>query len=56
MKEHESEFEENKIDLEASKWVSKRTRGFTAVEQDQFFEWLAKDPRHGHWYGVHLNT
>lgn len=56
MKEHESEFEEKKIDLEASKWVSKRTRGFTAAEQDQFFEWLAKDPRHAQWYGVHLNT
>lgn len=29
---------------EASSWVIKRFRGFTAEEQDAFFDWLAADP------------
>ncbi len=32
---------------EAAQWVWRRDRGLTAVEQDEFSQWLAADPRHG---------
>ena len=56
MKERESEFEDRRIDLEAAEWVSKRMRGFTPGEQDQFFEWMAANPKHSEWYGRHIRT
>ncbi|MDA0347874.1 MAG: FecR domain-containing protein [Verrucomicrobia bacterium] len=38
--------EERPKDIEASKWAIKQSIGFTAEEQDAFFEWLAADPEH----------
>lgn len=35
------------IDDAAATWVSRRDRGLTPSEQDEFFHWLAADPRHG---------
>lgn len=35
------------IDDAAAAWVSRRDRGLTPAEQDDFFQWLAADPRHG---------
>lgn len=35
------------IDDAAAGWVARRDRGLTAAEQDEFFQWLAADPRHG---------
>lgn len=35
------------IERQAAEWLIKRDRGLTAVEQDDFCEWLAADPRHG---------
>lgn len=31
----------------ASAWLARKDRGFTAEEQDRYFEWLRSDPRHG---------
>lgn len=31
----------------ASAWLARKDRGFTAEEQDRYFEWLRADPRHG---------
>ncbi len=36
-----------KIEDEAVLWVIRLERGLTAVEQDQFLEWFAANPRHG---------
>lgn len=41
---------EERIKQEASDWVAKHDRGFTAEEQDAFFEWLAEDPKHSEIY------
>jgi transmembrane sensor len=42
-----SEFNENSpVELEASEWLARLDRGLTAEEQDQYMEWLAKDPTH----------
>lgn len=38
--------EDRPFEIEASKWAIKQSIGFTAEEQDQFFEWLAADPEH----------
>jgi transmembrane sensor len=40
---------DNSADLAAvaSAWLARRDRGFTAEEQDRYFEWLCADPRHG---------
>lgn len=51
--EFESHKEEERIDREAAAWVAKKIGGFSASEQDAFFEWLAEDPRHGEWYETH---
>ena len=37
----------DRIEKEAAEWVIRKDKGFTAEEQDQFFQWLADDPRHG---------
>lgn len=57
MKDNEMEFpEDERIDREASPWVAKRVKGFTAKEQDAFFEWLADDSRHSEWYTRHMKS
>ncbi len=38
---------------EAAAWLTKHDRGLTAAEQDEFFQWLAADPRHGAWFSRH---
>lgn len=43
-------------DQQAAAWLARRDRGLTAVEQDEFFEWLAVDPRHGEWLARHQQT
>ena len=45
-----------RIDLAAADWLVRRDRGFTAKEQDEFFQWLAEDPRHGEWLSIHNQT
>ena len=35
------------IDDAAAAWVSRCDRGLKPAEQDEFFQWLAADPRHG---------
>lgn len=37
----------------AAEWFTKRDRGLTAAEQDEFLQWLAADPRHGEWFALH---
>lgn len=37
----------------AADWLVRRDRGLTPAEQDQFFDWLAADPRHGEWLELH---
>ena len=37
----------------AAEWLTKHDRGLTATEQDEFFQWLAADPRHGTWFSRH---
>jgi len=39
--------ETDPVALQAAGWLIKRDRGLTAVEQDEFFQWLGADPRHG---------
>lgn len=34
----------------AAEWIMKRDAGFTAAEQDAFFEWLAASPQHAEAY------
>jgi|UniRef100_UPI004049EE55 transmembrane sensor len=34
----------------AARWLVLHDRGLTPEEQDEFFDWLAADPRHGEWY------
>ena len=40
----------------AADWLVKRDRGLTPAEQDEFFAWLAADPRHGEWLALHRNV
>ena len=47
---------DTKIEHQAAAWLAKRDRGMTAAEQDQFFQWLALDPRHGEWLVRHQQT
>lgn len=46
-------FEEERIDSEAAEWMIKHDRSLSPVEQDDFFQWLAKDPRHGEFFAKH---
>jgi transmembrane sensor len=48
--------EQRRISHAASAWLVKRDRGLTAAEQDDFFAWLAADPRHGEWFARHQAT
>lgn len=45
-----------RLEREAAAWVVKQDRGFTAEEQDAFFQWLAADARHGEWFARHRRT
>ncbi len=47
---------QRQIDLAAAEWMIRRDRGFTPAEQDEFFSWLAADPRHGEWFAQHQAT
>lgn len=44
------------IEHQAAAWLARRDRGLTASEQDEFFQWLAEDPRHGEWLAKHQQT
>jgi transmembrane sensor len=47
---------ERRIDQQAADWLIRRDRGLSAAEQDEFFQWLAADPRHGEWFARHQRT
>lgn len=40
----------------AAEWLTKHDRGLTAAEQDEFFQWLAADARHGAWFSRHRES
>lgn len=42
--------DEERIDKEAAAWLIKRDRGFTPEDQDDFFQWLGEDSRHGDFF------
>ncbi len=44
------------IEHQAAAWLARRDRGLTAAEQDEFFQWLAEDSRHGDWLAKHQQT
>jgi transmembrane sensor len=44
---------EDPIARQAAEWLVRHDRGFTGAEQDEFFQWLAADPRHGEWFARH---
>lgn len=41
---------------EAARWLARRDRGLTASEQDEFFDWLAQDPRHAEFLAEQQKT
>lgn len=47
---------DTRLDHEAADWLIRRDRGLSATEQDEFFQWLAADPRHGEWFARHQRT
>jgi transmembrane sensor len=47
---------DTEIEHEASVWLARRDRGLAAAEQDELFQWLADDPRHGEWLARHQQT
>jgi transmembrane sensor len=53
---HAPDEAQRQIDLAAAEWMIRRDRGFTAAEQDEFFAWLAADPRHGERFAQHQAT
>jgi transmembrane sensor len=48
--------EQRRLELAAAEWLVKHDRGFTPAEQDEYFQWLAADPRHGEWLALHRTT
>jgi len=44
------DMESNRVRQQASNWIAKRDNGFSAAEQDAFFDWLAADPKHAEVY------
>jgi transmembrane sensor len=38
---------EQSVEAAAAKWMARRDRGLSAVEQDAYLEWLRHDPAHG---------
>lgn len=51
-----SSFSDTDLDQQAAAWLARRDRGLTAREQDEFFQWLADDPRHGECLARHQRT
>ncbi|HRE80344.1 MAG TPA: FecR domain-containing protein [Opitutaceae bacterium] len=47
---------EDEISRDAAAWIAKRGRGLSPAEQDDLFQWLAQDPRHGEWFALHQKT
>lgn len=47
---------EAETEQRAAEWLARRDRGLTAAEQDELFQWLAEDPRHGEWFARHQRT
>ncbi len=47
---------EAEIEHRAAEWHARRDRGLKAAEQDELFQWLAEDPRHGEWFARHRQT
>lgn len=45
-----------RIDHAAAEWLIRRDAGLSAAEQDEFFSWLAADPRHGERFAQHQRT
>ena len=48
--------ENDPVGQAAAEWVLRLDRGLTAAEQDEFFQWLAADPRHGERFAQHQRT
>ena len=44
------------IDAAAALWLSRRDRGLSAAEQDEYMAWLARDPRHAEAVTRHAAT
>lgn len=44
---HSAGEQPGEIAADAAAWLARRDRGFTAEEQDRYFEWLRADLRHG---------
>lgn len=44
------------VDQQAAAWLARMDRGFSAAEQDAFFQWLAAAPRHGEVFSEHRAT
>ena len=40
----------------AADWLLRRECGFTAAEQDEFLQWLGRDPRHRDWLAYQQKT
>ncbi len=47
---------EQRAQRAAAEWLTKHDRGLTAAEQDEFFQWLAADARHGAWFSRHRES
>ncbi len=43
-------------DDQAAAWLAREDRGFTPREQDEFFQWLAENPRNGELLARHRRT
>lgn len=48
--------EHTALEHQAAAWAARKDRGLTAAEQDEFFQWLAADPRHGEHLALQLST
>lgn len=48
--------DKSRIEAEAAEWLVKRDLGFTAEEQDAFFQWLGQSPLHGDCFARHQKT
>lgn len=46
---------DDRLSIEATGWIAKRDQGFTAEEQDAFFEWLAQDPQNKEMFNQRLS-
>lgn len=45
-----------RIDHASAEWMVRHERGLDPSEQDDFFRWLAEDPRHGEGFARHRQT